>query len=292
MKQPIVIDTDNTFGVPGRPIDDGQAILYAMGRDDLEILGMTTTHGNSNVDVVQEATEWLVSHSTHPDIKVYQGARGAGDYDTRAATYLAQIVDRHPGEISLVAIGTTTNLRGAAMIDPRFYGKLKKIVCMGGYRYRLPVQGWNKIAEVNLSRDYQASYSMLYGECPLVLFDAHICLQVPFGLRQLRPWFEFDRRAYYVQLDYLLAHIKELTEPVDYLWDLMPMVYLSCPDLFNERKVGLASTEEDLKTGTLRLEKPTPDHERIINAPDHIIDIDRCYDVMYRAWEKSPLLFQ
>ncbi len=289
MKQKIIFDTDNTFGVPARPIDDGQAILYALGRDDLEIVGITTTHGNSSIDHVYDATRWLISHSGSPDIPVIKGASGPGDYHTPAAAFLAETVDAAPGEITVVAIGTMSNLHGASMIDPGFFGKVKQITAMGGYCHRLPVRGWNNIAEVNLSRDPKASYTLLYSEAPLILFDAHVCFQVPFGLRELRRWHAFDRRAYYLQLDYLLSHINELTEPVDYLWDLLPVVYLSYPELFNQRQVALKSTEEDLKTGTMRYDLNDGAAGRIITVPDYITDIDACYEVMYEAWERSPL---
>lgn len=289
MKQKIVFDTDNTFGVPGRPIDDGQAILYALGRDDLEIVGISTTHGNSTIDHVYDATKWLISRSKSTDIPVIRGASGPGDYLTPAAEFLAETVNAAPGEIIVVAIGTMSNLHGASLIDPSFFTKVRQIAAMGGYRHRLPVRGWNNIAEVNLSRDPKASYALLYSEAPLTLFDAHICFQVPFGLRELRRWYAFDRRAYYLQLDYLLSNINELSEPVDYLWDLLPVVSLSYPELFNQRKVVLKSTEEDLQTGTMRYDLNKDAVGRIITVPDYITDIDACYEVMYEAWEKTPL---
>ena len=61
----VIIDCDNTFGVPGRPIDDGQTILYLLGRDDIEIVGITTTHGNSTIDDVYPATQWLEIGRAH-----------------------------------------------------------------------------------------------------------------------------------------------------------------------------------------------------------------------------------
>lgn len=291
MKQKIVIDCDNTFGVPGRPIDDGQAILYVLGNPDFELLGITTTYGNGPIEDVYEATKWLVGRSISPDIPVFKGNSRIGEPSTEASEFLVRTVARYPGEVSLVAIGSMGNIHRAAQDDTAFYTNLRSIVCMGGYRHRLPVQGWSSIPELNLSRDPEASYGMLNAPCPVTIFDAHVCLEAPFGLRELHRWYEFDKRAYYIQLDYLLANLDELSEPTDYLWDLLPVVYLVRPELFRENHVRLLSTVEELGKGVLRSKSIEPGKEHTLNAPDLITDIDEFYRELFSSWKRSPLQF-
>ena len=283
----VIIDCDNTFGVPGRPIDDGQTILYLLGRDDIEIVGITTTHGNSTIDDVYPATQWLVKHSRQPDIPVLRGGPRGAKGPTEASRFLAATAAAHPGQIQLLAIGTMSNLHEASLEDPSFYRNLAGIAAMGGYRYALPVRGWNKIAEVNLSRDPLASFSVINADCPVTLFDAHVCFQAPFGLRELHPIYQIDKPQYYLMRDYLLANLSELSEPVDYLWDLLPAVYLSYPELFHHNPVHLASTENDLRTGTLVVD---PHSGPLVNLPDYITDIDLFYELLYTAWRKAPLV--
>lgn len=288
MKEKILVDTDNTFGVPKRPIDDGQALLYIMGREDLELVGITTTFGNSTIDDVDRATRWLVAHSKCPDIPIYRGNASQQEGPTEASRFLVEMTKAYPQEISIVAIGTMGNLYRASLEDPDFFSRVKRILCMGGYQYSLPVKGWASIPELNFSRDPEASYAVLNAECECILFDAHVCLQAPFGLRELAPWYAFDKAAYYLQLEYLLANIDELQQPKEYLWDLLPAVYLSFPDLFHSRTVRLESTVEDLKSGTIKVNN-CADGDLI--ASDYITDISRFYEVLYSAWEKSPLRF-
>ena len=49
----IVFDCDNTFGTKDCDVDDGLALMYLLGSRDAELLGVTSTYGNNNLDVVQ-----------------------------------------------------------------------------------------------------------------------------------------------------------------------------------------------------------------------------------------------
>lgn len=44
----VLFDCDNTMGLPGRDVDDGLALLYLLGREDVDLKGVTTTYGNSS----------------------------------------------------------------------------------------------------------------------------------------------------------------------------------------------------------------------------------------------------
>ncbi len=53
----IIFDCDNTMGVYGCDVDDGLTLLYLLGRQDIDLLGLTTTYGNNNLDTVYNNTK-------------------------------------------------------------------------------------------------------------------------------------------------------------------------------------------------------------------------------------------
>ena len=48
----VIYDCDNTMGKPLSEIDDGLTLLYLLGREDLELVGVTTTFGNGALEDV------------------------------------------------------------------------------------------------------------------------------------------------------------------------------------------------------------------------------------------------
>lgn len=129
----ILFDCDSTLGIPGKPMDDALALLYLLGRpQEAQVLGITCTFGNGNAHEVYRATKALMQELGRPHIPVLPGADAGENPISDAARFLAETVNRHPGELSLVAIGSLTNLYGAYLLDNAFFEKVKEIVLMGG----------------------------------------------------------------------------------------------------------------------------------------------------------------
>jgi purine nucleosidase len=281
----VIIDCDNTYGIPGRPIDDGQAIAYLSGRYDVEIVGITCTYGNGSVNEVYDATKWLTASLGLDGLPVIKGAAGPGDYDTEAASWLAKTTAEEAPTVSVLAIGTMSNILGAKKRDPRFFSNLKGIAAMGGYLYPLPVRGWNRIPELNLSRDPTATAALLGAECPVTIMSAQICLQAPFGVEELRPIADFDRPSYFYMLSYLMDMIRRNSGATEFLWDLLPAVYLSNPELFHRNEERVSIDLKLLARGSLEPDEDGP----AINLPDYIVDIDAFYSLLYESWKRAPL---
>ena len=72
------------------------------------------------------------------------------------------------------------------------------------------------------------------------------------------------------------------------MWDLLPAVYISYPELFDNNPVWVRSTTGDLETGTI----VTGDEVdgALINMPTRILDVDRFYAILYDAWAQAPLI--
>jgi inosine-uridine nucleoside N-ribohydrolase len=283
LKHKVIIDCDNTFGVSGRPIDDGQTIIYLLGRDDIEIVGICTTFGNSTIKDVYPATLWLMEQLGRKDIPVLKGASDYNEGDTEASRFLNNKSTEYPGEINLVAIGTMANLKTAQSDNPGFFGNLKQILTMGGYLHPLPYRGWAHVGEVNFAGDGLASWQVFRADCPVVIMNAHICFALPFGMNELKPIAEHDARAYFIMKELLLASAEHLEDAQDYLWDLLPALYISYPELFHPRTVKISSSPEEIEDGYLRLGYKGAE----VQMPDFITDIKRCYEIMYHAWAKA-----
>jgi len=284
----VVCDCDNTMGVPGKPIDDGQALLYLFGREDIELLGITTSFGNGTIDEVYGATKDLLRDLGREEIPLFKGAGHRGQAPTAAARFLTEAVAAAPSQITLLAIGPLGNLWGAARLDPTFFQNLKQIVIMGGYLQALAGSYWENVPERNLASDPEAAHAVLNAPCPVTLMNAQVCLDAPFGLAQLihiEHW--SGTRIYRSIYDWVLRCETTPGTPGDYLWDLLPAVYISYPELFDSNPAWVRSTVSDLESGGL-----VPGEAGVsasINMPTRILDIDTFYSVLYESWSRMRI---
>lgn len=258
----VLFDCDNTFGVPGCDVDDGLALLYLLGREDVDVRAVTVTYGNSQTDVTYEATRRLLRDVGREDIPVLRGGAGPGDYDSEAADYLAQAAREHPGELSLLATGSLTNLAGAWRKNGQFFHQLQQVVLMGGVTEPLVFQR-QTMEELNFSCDPQASFTVLTEGKNVSVITGNNCLKVLFTkeeyahrllasgravgryiLDRTDSWFGYTREGYGIE--------------GFYNWDVTAAVYLARPELFIEDRGRFAFSAEDLKTGHLRRDGAGP----------------------------------
>lgn len=279
----IIFDCDNTMGLFTKEVDDGLTLFYLLGRPDIELLGITTTFGNGPLEKVHPQTVKMVAELNRDDLPVVRGAASRDQGPTPAAHFLAETAAKYPGELIVLATGPLGNLRGAYELDPDFYSNLKGIYCMGGYLRPIRL-GRRDVAELNLSADPAASYQVLSGPCPVTLMNAQICLQAPFtwaDFRKLDFWSRKTRRSI---REWLILHALFCGIGNFYLWDLLPAVCISFPELFIPNQVLIDSTPEDLEDGTL-LPREGSD-ESLVNMPVMIKDLDRFKEVLFQAWRQ------
>ena len=305
----LIVDCDNTMGLPNWEVDDGLVLLYILGRKDLELLGITNTFGNGSLKDVVFYTQKLLSDIGREDIPRYTGEpfmnqnplltldiREGGRYEgelapqpfpSDAARFLVDSVNKYPGEISILALGPVGNLYDAWRIDPDFFKKTGEIVLMGGYTGDLYV-GDVKCRELNLSCNPLAANRILRAECPVVVFNGHICLQAPFradDFNRIDYWPEDRLRILREWLGTFSGHFKGLDEPAFYLWDLLPAVYLSKPELFDLKTVSINPSEQSMLYGMLNPEEGDESVEIIM--PDNILDFEGFMEVLETAWRSS-----
>jgi len=138
--QPVIIDTDI-----GDDIDDAFALALALRSPELKILGVTTTFGDTEMRA--RLLDRYLKAVGRADIPVATGPASKTDnvmtqkaYALQApatvhadgATFLLDQAKKHPGEITLIAIGPLFTVQAAIERDPVGFRKLKRVVLMGG----------------------------------------------------------------------------------------------------------------------------------------------------------------
>jgi purine nucleosidase len=141
-REKVIIDTDI-----GDDVDDAFALALALRSPELEILGVTTTFGDTETRA--KIVDRLLAEAGQPDIPVAAGlptanknaltqrryATGGHAMKTShppAVDFLLDQIKRHPGQITLIAIGPLLNVGAAIDKDASTFRRLKRVVLMGG----------------------------------------------------------------------------------------------------------------------------------------------------------------
>jgi purine nucleosidase len=178
--QKIILDTDI-----GDDIDDAFALALLLSRPDVELLGVTTAWGDT--DLRARLVARFLAETGHAQIPVSAGPttqarsvfsqrRYAEGYPQKpwpsAADFILDQIRRYPGQITLVAIAPFSTVGAAIEKDPETFHKLKRVVLMGGSIHRrygdlgyLPDSGPEP--EYNIDSDIPASRALFAAGVPL-----------------------------------------------------------------------------------------------------------------------------
>ena len=140
-REKIIIDTDI-----GDDIDDAFAVALALQSPELQILGITTTFGDTEERA--KLLDRFLRETGHARIPVAAGAatqtsspmtqrRYAERYSgetphANAVEFILGEIRRYPDEITLVAIGPLVNIGALIEKDTATFRKLRRVVLMGG----------------------------------------------------------------------------------------------------------------------------------------------------------------
>jgi purine nucleosidase len=138
----VIIDTD-----VGDDVDDAFALALAVKSPELEILGVTTTFGDTGArakiadrflgevgraEIPVLAGKAVTTKNPMSQRKYGEGGHFAKSSRGDAVEFLLEQIRKHPGEITLVAIGPLMNVGAAIDKDAATFRKLKRVVLMGG----------------------------------------------------------------------------------------------------------------------------------------------------------------
>lgn len=255
MAIPLIIDCDNTMGVPGCDVDDGLALLYLLGSPEVELLGITCAYGNNRQDVVYNNTRRLLTLWKREDIPFFRGSAAAGELESEAADFIARKADEYAGRLCLLVLGSTTNIRGAAEKCPGFWDKVQAISFMGGITEPLQV-GSKPMDEMNLSIDWRSSLDILRNAKNISIATAQNCLASYFKKTE---FLEFADRNPGELADFLRGELEywydlhnsywNLDGIVN--WDVMAAVQLIHPEYFDLNESEITPDEETFNKGML-----------------------------------------
>ena len=249
----VIIDCDNTFGVEGCDLDDGLAIIYTLGTKRVDVLGITTTFGNNTIEVVYPNTISFMEKIGRADIPVFKGH----NYDANqnvAAKYLVQMANTHPNELTLLVIGSVTNLYHAWHLDADFFDKIAEISFMGGVTEPLIIEG-KQLDELNFACNSEAAYHVLTRSKNSHIATGNLCLNALFTKTRFDEIVENDYEFLHwlnEQGQYWFNREKEVFgNDGIYKWDIYAAAVLCYPELFDENIVEITPTLESLQTGML-----------------------------------------
>jgi purine nucleosidase len=256
----VIIDTDI-----GDDIDDAFAIALALQSPEVRILGVTTAWGNTPLRA-RLATRFL-RDTGHADIPVAVGqekypAKGTltvsqAAYAERehavklpeAVDFLLEQIRRHPGEITLVAIGPETNLGATIDKDKETFRKLKRVVLMGGSVYRgydgfpYPTVTPKPMPEWNILCDAPAAQKVFTSGVPLYVMPLD---STQIKLQELERGLLFSRGTALTDALTILyqqwAYSTKQETPT--MFDAVAMGYAITPDLCPTKKMRLVVTED------------------------------------------------
>ena len=189
----VIIDTD-----PG--IDDAVAIMFALGSGRLDVLALTAVSGNLPADAAAANARKILSLIGANTIPVAKGPQAPlirpyprdpffhGDdglanlgilpsplpEDPRPAyEVIVDLVNRYPGEVTILGLGPLTNLALAVQADPTLPHKVDELIIIGG-SYGLhtagtrratgdnPVSEWNVYVDPDAAKIvFEAGFKLL-----------------------------------------------------------------------------------------------------------------------------------
>ena len=252
----VVFDCDNTMGVVDCDVDDGLALLYLLGTNKVNLLGITTTYGNSDIDIVYPNTVNILKEIGYSNIPVFKGGSKAGEYKNNASQFLVGIAQEYKDHLSILATGSLTNIYGAYLIDNNFFDNVSEIILMGGITEPLIFEK-REMDELNFSCDPDASYNVLINSRNLSIITGNNCLKALFTKNEFKAnllsgknsasnyiynksdyWFEYNERVYGIE--------------GFYNWDVLAAVYLVNSELFIDKSRPFLLNKSDLSKGFLR----------------------------------------
>ena len=174
-----IIDTDI-----GDDIDDAFAVALALQSPELKIVGITTAYGDTELRArlldrylaavgrkdIPVAAGVATQHSNVFTQAAYAEREPASKHED-GVRFLLETIQKHPGEITILAIGPEGNLAAAIRQDGATFRKVKRVVLMGGSIYR----GYDgdhgehrpPDAEWNINRDPKAAQVLVASGVPL-----------------------------------------------------------------------------------------------------------------------------
>jgi len=164
-KMKVILDTDI-----GTDIDDAWALAFVIAHGNFEPLGITITDADTPARAKvackmlyhagRQSIPVAVGRKTPtPDKRIDHQFSWAEDFQTTkpisksAADFIVETIKRHPGEVTLIAVGPLQNVADALRKEPNLGKYVKRVVLMSGNIYesvwkKTPIAEWNVVQAI------------------------------------------------------------------------------------------------------------------------------------------------
>ncbi|MCZ6674489.1 MAG: nucleoside hydrolase [Verrucomicrobia bacterium] len=306
--------------------DDFITTLMALGRPDIiDLLGITTCHGNIPVEVATQNACLATDYKPGANVLVYEGASKPWKIDSKqgdnafgenglggveipdpitqpseipAFEWLKQILQEASSPITICATGPMTNL--ALLIDaaPELKSKIESIVVMGGCLSPIGPKGLQgnitPFAEFNFYMDPDAADFVLNCGVKVILFPMDLTHQFVFTSPRQVMAAERLGDGLGEKIIQIMRAVEDLDQPSFDLegavfHDENVLLYLLDPDLYRGKWMNLrvVTDSESERHGQLVI-----DHEASTEAKvylvDRLLNSDRAFELMLDAF--APLI--
>ena len=307
MKRALIIDCD-----PG--VDDGVALLLALGSPKLDVLAITTVAGNVEAGLTARNARIIRQIAGREDVPVHAGAQaplvrapiaaahfhgvsGLGDLAVfEPAAPLASghavqaiietVMARPPQSVDLAVTGPMTNLALALRLEPALGARLGTVAIMGGARS----EGGNitASAEYNIYADPHAAQIVFDSGATVVAFGLDVTHQVRTNPDRLAAIASIDnaRSAAAVELLTFSQTVeRDLANRVGApMHDSSPVAWLIDPGLFTVVPARIeVETESSLTLGHTAVEFRLQDPDACCTWWAIQADADGLFDLLIGA---------
>ncbi|MDX8045550.1 nucleoside hydrolase [Gracilibacillus sp. S3-1-1] len=210
MTKQIILDVDTG-------IDDALAITYAAHSPELNLLGITTTFGNTYVDVAARNTLNLLHLLGKDDVPVYKGMsqmlngddhhqpatwihgeNGVGNVDMPespkqpeaipAHEFIISTVREYPNEVTIITMANHSNLARAIKQDPEIASLIDEVILMGG---AVTTEGnITAHAEANIYNDSEAAQFTMQSGVSMTLIGLDVTRKTLLDKATIDTWVE------------------------------------------------------------------------------------------------------
>lgn len=286
MRKKVIFDCDNTMGINTCDVDDGLALLYLLGEASVELCGITTTYGNSDIETVYSNTLTVLKEIGRTDIEVFKGCPNRYSLESDAVNYIVDTVNANPKDISILATGSLTNLFAAYVKDNELFSKISEIVIMGGSTNELRING-KVLDELNFSFDPSAAEWILKEGKNISILTGNNCLDAFFSetefVRRLKSsnnsaaQYISEKCMYWIDDAKSAFNVKGF-----YNWDVVAAAYLARPELFKNDYKFISPNRKDLELGKLCY-TPEEGVTCLVNAPI-MCNLNELTEEIYSSW--------
>ncbi|MFW2376018.1 MAG: nucleoside hydrolase [Cellulophaga baltica] len=189
-KKMVWIDADLAVGKKNinRPgysdVDDGYAVLQLLNAENVEIKGMSTVFGNTNIENAFSIGNYINQEFMEQKISVFKGSGVPIDLNNvetnDAVEALASALKKEP--MTILAIGPATNIGLLVLKYPELKSQIKEVVLVAGRRtpndiFNIGTKGV-KAKDLNFDLDNAAFQVLLDYKVPVVLCPFEISSKV------------------------------------------------------------------------------------------------------------------